>query len=129
MKFTVTTRHMVLGISLCVPPDDIWPQYEREGAEEPEWLATEREHFSTHRSLFSNRQRALIGANVFTHPPSGIIHLPRHLSFTGFPSSPPSPLPLSPSLTPSLSLYHLLHTSSASLTHSVVPGTRMVMAG
>lgn len=30
--------------------DDIWPQYEREeGGEEPEWLQTEREHFSTHR--------------------------------------------------------------------------------
>ena len=30
--------------------DDIWPQFEHEdGAEEPEWVKTEREHFSKHR--------------------------------------------------------------------------------
>ena len=30
--------------------DIIWPQFEREeGADEPEWVKTEREHFSKHR--------------------------------------------------------------------------------
>ena len=33
-----------------VVSDDIWPQYEREGEEEPEWLVNEKEHFTEHRS-------------------------------------------------------------------------------
>jgi uncharacterized membrane-anchored protein len=29
---------------------DIWPQFEREeGADEPDWVKTEREHFNKHR--------------------------------------------------------------------------------
>ena len=32
--------------------DDIWPHHERDfTAEEPEWLVSEREHFSTHRCV------------------------------------------------------------------------------
>ena len=30
--------------------EDIWLQYERDSGEEPEWLKSEREHFTTHRS-------------------------------------------------------------------------------
>ena len=33
-----------------ISTEDIWPEYEREaGGEEPEWLASEKEHFVTHR--------------------------------------------------------------------------------
>ena len=34
---------------------DIWPQFEREeGTDEPEWVKTEREHFSKHRDKNSD---------------------------------------------------------------------------
>ena len=34
---------------------DIWPQFEREeGAEEPDWVKTEREHFNKHRDKNSD---------------------------------------------------------------------------
>ena len=36
---------------LLVSPDDIWPQYERQGSEEPEWVAMERDHFLNQRYI------------------------------------------------------------------------------
>lgn len=36
-------------------PDDIWPHYEREeGAEDPDWVKTEREQFGQHRDRDGN---------------------------------------------------------------------------
>lgn len=38
------------GVVIVFIVGDIWPQYEREdGAEEPDWVKTERQHFSKHR--------------------------------------------------------------------------------
>ena len=45
-----TINYFVFSLSFLLLLGDIWPQLEREeGADEPEWVKTEREHFSKHR--------------------------------------------------------------------------------
>ena len=44
------TRCSGLRVPPLPPPDDLWPQYEREqGGEEPDWVTSEREQFTNYR--------------------------------------------------------------------------------
>ena len=45
-----TINYFVFSLLFLLLLGDIWPQFEREeGADEPEWVKTEREHFSKDR--------------------------------------------------------------------------------